>query len=217
MSWFDDLETLFSSADNRPAAEPWYMVPFEEHPFPFDLLDQRRFSLGVRSSTQDPSLTERFAALRDDDGRSSLRTPPQQAALQQVELIYPLAEAFGEGCLFRAQIMEEKWDIFHYGRVILFRRSWSGEVIFRAQLRRDGARLILSQLESHHTWDPKMAVRVVDFLVWSHVFGRPCPHPVPEGMLAAPAKAATWSFSTFGRLAWFAAEGDPGPYLRKAP
>jgi hypothetical protein len=48
--------------------------------------------------------------------------------------------------------------------------------------------------------DAAFAVRTLDFLIESHVFGRECPHPLPAAYLGrAPDDLALFSFSQFGR------------------
>ncbi len=197
--------------------QTWRLLPDGDNPFPFPVLDHRQASLGLRSRPADEATAARFEALRGDDAPDLRRRPIQGGQVLPVRLDYPAPTTpLADGCLFRADRPEERWDIFLFEGHLVFRRSWTGEAIFRARVSAIPEGLLLTELEVHPDWLSRMAPAQVDFLVWSHLFGRPVPHPVPKGALQQPERAIGWSLQTYGCLAWFAVEEDPTAWVRMA-
>jgi hypothetical protein len=75
--------------------------------------------------------------------------------------------------------------------------------VFTASIEAQGARASILQVMAAADrvfGDAKFAVRTVDFLIESHVFGREAPHPLPEAYVGrSPQDLALFSFSQFGR------------------
>jgi hypothetical protein len=193
-----------------PGDTPWRWLDDDEHPFPFPVLDMRNLAVGGKSAPGDPEVRERFAALREAPA-----TPWPGGTNVPGSLDFPAPEGTLEGALFRAASFEEKWDLDVHGDRFTARRSWTGEPVFAARMAVHGDTLLLDELQVRGDWDPALAPRHLDFLVWTHLFGRPVPHPVPDGGLADASAAARWSFGCHGRFAWFATEGDFSPWLRR--
>jgi hypothetical protein len=56
--------------------------------------------------------------------------------------------------------------------------------------------------------DGLLAVRQVDYLLKSHLFGRVTPHPLPAGFPVEPRSIALYSFGAYGRRCAFATFAD---------
>jgi hypothetical protein len=61
------------------------------------------------------------------------------------------------------------------------------------------------------------AVRAVDSLIKSHVFGLVVPHPLPPNLALEPAQIVLYSFSLFGRRCAYASFGDTTTVSDPAP
>jgi hypothetical protein len=52
--------------------------------------------------------------------------------------------------------------------------------------------------------DPYFELKVIDFLIYSHVLNLTVPHPIPKALENDPGKIAGYSFSMFGNRGHFA-------------
>ena len=112
------------------------------------------------------------------------------------------------GLIFRAGSMEEKWDIAIDDGVLTFARSWTGEVVYNCDIRRENDVYLVSTLvlsdDLIENDDVSYHVHVVNFLLWSHVFDIVYPHPLPKGADVDEDTILMSSFSAFGKRGWFA-------------
>jgi hypothetical protein len=185
----------------------------EDHPFEGRILDLQRFAMGVQASADDDTV-QRFEALR---GRPTRRVQRQQVLEPQTfhtHLTFPVKDVHSFGPMFRAARIAEKWDIDLTEGILWFSRSWTGEVVFKAYFERDPIGIRVTKIEAAGAWCDASVPAQVDFLVWSHLIGRPVPHPVPPGLLDTPERTALWSFGRFGALGWWASEGDTSETIR---
>ena len=108
--------------------------------------------------------------------------------------------------------MEDKWDIFLHNGYLYFTRSWTGVLSFCASVRFDETEVRITGVDADSDvvdGDSEMAMKVVDFLVKSHLYCYECPHPVPDTMRDDDhQKIALCSLSSFGRRAYFASFED---------
>jgi hypothetical protein len=122
----------------------------------------------------------------------------------------PRATALPNGRRFSSHRLEYKWDVAHWDGALLFTRSWTGDLVYRAALtitRGDPEPGIMSiaEIETAHdgAGDDNRGdgfhVAAVDFLVQTCLLHRIVPHPLPEWLSAAPARTlALWSLQQFG-------------------
>lgn len=107
--------------------------------------------------------------------------------------------------------MEDKWDICLYDNTLYFARSWTGELWFRAIIEVDGVGLRVTRIDAKGDdfADRKpFAIRVVDFLIKSHLLGFEVPHPLPSDLPDDPETITTYSFQWYGRRGLFATCDD---------
>lgn len=176
------------------------------------VLDLTVLAAGLRARPSDPALIDRFTTLRSDDGNDLPATPIRDGLDHAADLRFPPPDTLEDGAVFRATRLEDKWDLFVLDSVLYARRSWTGELVFRAALGFDGDDLVISSV--HAAPDDPSPVAQLDFLVWTHFLGRPVPHPVPKGMLDDADATARWSFSAWGRRGLWATDADTITFAR---
>ena len=166
------------------------------------LLDCRSIALTMMSTTQDADVAASFSHLRVSDGRQHVgQMPPDPTAIDC--LLEYEGWPLREGPLFKADEMEDKWDIYQWNGQLYAVRSWTDDLIITADLSVQGTNASIRRIVAAADrvfGDAAFAVRTLDFLIESHVFGRECPHPLPAAYLGrAPDDLALFSFSQFGR------------------
>src|SRR5262249_25307726 len=80
-------------------------------------------------------------------------------------------------------------------------RSWTGELVFRAAIEFGEREALLTSVEASRAKvmdDLDLAVRMVDFLVKTHLYRQEAPHPVPRDYLDDKKAIALYSFSEYG-------------------
>lgn len=181
------------------------------NPYGVRLLDCRPFTWTAKAKAPDPKAVERFLRLRFSRGEQLRQRSPASALEIACRLDYPLDGDLSDGPLFRAQELEDKWDVFRYGDQIDFARSWTGDLVHRARVTTDTGRLVVTAVSSDPAavdGDGRLAVRQVDYLLKSHLFGRVTPHPLPAGFPVEPQPIALYSFGAYGRRCAFATFAD---------
>jgi hypothetical protein len=187
---------------------PW-LEPHET-PFGIRVLDCRAVAERFFSAAEQARAVRFFGSSASRSGEQFRGQQPENAIRVPCELTYPLPEALPEGPVFLATIMEEKWNIYHFSGVLYFARSWTGQLHYLARLAAAPSELRVVEVEA---WPgnilgvDQLAVRQVDYLIKSHVFGQVAPHPVPP--LSSKKGLALWSFSQYGRRGLFAAPEAP--------
>jgi hypothetical protein len=194
----------------NPAGALRWLEP-QQNAWGLHVLDCRPLTLTHTSITSDPRIAERFAKLRESDGRQHKGRSPANASRVNCDLHYPFNGESYDGPLFLADVMEDKWDIYLYDGYLYFARSWSGDLRLRAKIdfADPDARIPWVEAELHGDYaDPIYVISAVDFLMKSHLYRWELPHPVPEGYSDDPKKIAAFSMNAFGRWASYAKFGD---------
>ncbi len=106
--------------------------------------------------------------------------------------------------------MEEKWDLYMHADRLWFLRSWTGEPIYAADVSWSPGTWEIVQLSraeriSEH---PARSIQVVDYLVKSHLYNLPAPHPMLRELEGDDHRLALASFSEFGRRAFYGTFDD---------
>lgn len=151
------------------------------------------------STTANAEIARRFVQLRPSRGDEYRGQAPAAAHHVSRNLSYVYPKHPSEGPLFKAEHMEDKWDIYFFDNGLYFARSWSGELAYKAEIRYDAGRMDLTKIAIGGNQDPIFAPRVVDYLVKSHLLNHDAPHPLPVDLPATPDQIALFSFSMFGR------------------
>ena len=122
-------------------------------------------------------------------------------------LRFPHNGAHLEGIVFKAEAMEAKWDIYIYGGCLLFSRSWTGELRYRAKIRIEPDAVVITEIQCPQN-ETEIAPSHVFFLIGTHVLRRVLPHRLPADAPQSEQDIATWSFSVFGNRACYATFED---------
>ncbi|NMJ39657.1 hypothetical protein GWK16_00275 [Roseomonas sp. JC162] len=102
---------------------------------------------------------------------------------------------------FRPTEMEEKWFIHLDGDRLLFRRSWTGNLIYDVAARWQGDRLTLGEVtvnrdpEQYKQNDDAQDRRILVFLIRAILLAEPASFPTEQGMPAEDAAIQAWSIA----------------------
>jgi len=187
---------------------PIRRVAAADNPCGVELWDISLLTQGMISTTADPAIAESFLDRRSDRGELTGAQPIADSREIPGNLAYQWPGEPADGPLFRAEVMEEKWDIYLYRPHLTFARSWTGELDLRATVALSGGTLSVSRIEFNNMPDDEYARRVVDYLIRSHLLGERLPHPLPEALVADPTAIPAYSFSMFGRLCHYGTYAD---------
>lgn len=197
------------------AADPWDQVAWVEpdaHESGLRCLDCRAVAALPLDPSGLPEQAARFASLREDDGRALVHLRPEDSLSLPAALRLPVPSAeTRDGTLFAAKTLEDKWDVFLFEGWLYFRRSWSGQLIYRATLRTEGTTAVIETVQAPGeaaSSDAAFCVREVDYLVKSHLYGLPAPHPLPAELQGSDREIAEFSVQRHGRRALWATYGD---------
>jgi hypothetical protein len=181
----------------------------EENSFGIELLDCRRVALGMISMTSDPKIAARFLELRSSRGEELRGMKPSHARTIACNLIYPHEGMPSDGPHYKAQKMEDKWDIYLYDGHLYFVRSWSGKLTYRAEVEFNGKMATVTTVDAiQQDENDELVVRTVDYLVKSHLYCLEVPHPLPTGAQKGVEWLAMYSFSQFGRRGLYGTFAD---------
>jgi hypothetical protein len=185
-------------------------IEADQSPFGVRIFDCRAIATAMMTSTADADAAAQFMALRESDGSHLFGQRPANPVRVDVSMSYPLdlKDLPDRGIVFRAGSMEEKWDIAIDDGVLTFARSWTGEVVYNCDIKREDGAYVVSTLVLSDDMvvdeDVSYHVHVVNYLLWSHVFDIVYPHPLARGEDADEDTILTSSFSSFGKRGWFA-------------
>jgi len=194
----------------RPAVT-WLSADDPKNPFRVDGYDCLAFVSGMISTTTEQSVARSFGALRSSSGRDHVGNLPPEPTALPCHLQYPFDGKIADGALFKAQQMEEKWDIYLYEGLLYFARSWTGSLVYVARSTTAAAGFVIDRVSvprEQTAQSDEYPVRQVDYLVKSHVLKRHYPHPLPPGLKQDPETVGFFSFGQFGRVCCFATFQD---------
>jgi hypothetical protein len=183
----------------------------DQNPFGLRILDCRPFSTTMISTTKDPNIAARFSHLRSASGEEHRGRHPDDALIVPCNLIYPFNGESHDSPLFVAQQMEDKWDIYLYDGYLYFARSWTGDLALRATIAFKEKAAVITEIEANRAKvldDSALAVKMVDFLVKRHLYHQEAPHPFPQGIPEEKKTLALYSFSEYGRWAFYGSFED---------
>jgi len=156
-------------------------------------------------------VAQRFNELRASTGEELRGKAPDDAIEVPGELRYPHNnEVVPDGCAFRSQCMEDKWDAFILDGHLYLRRSWTSDLVYKPRIS-FGDEAVISDIQANRgacEGDPQMALRQLDYLVRSHLLQLPVAHPVPASVGNDPKSIALYSFSVYGCRGIFASFED---------
>jgi hypothetical protein len=184
----------------------WLAAGQAENPFEFRVLDCREAALVCRSFTTDRAVAESFNRLRLFDGRGLVGQRPQDAVVHEVHLHFPLQSRAGEGPMFKAQVMEDRWDIYLFGNEVYLTCSWTGELIHVLECDFQPASVVIRRIHTKpqpiYIEEGILAAEMACLLV-NHLSGIVCPFPIPTSVPKVDAALAHHGMSIYGRRALF--------------
>ena len=204
---------LGQQVEQRKPFEMKWIEP-NDNPYKIRIFDCREYALNRISTTQNEEIAKHFASSRKSDGKEYIGKFPNNAAKVEVDLNFysnslpDFKYGIADGVLFKAQTMEQKWDLYKYANFIFYIRSWTGEIVyFSNYIETDtGFKVDLIVLDDNKIsiTDPHFEIRVVNFLIHCHILKLTVPHPIPKTLENDPEKISTYSFSMFGNRGYFA-------------
>ena len=180
----------------------------EDNPVGIDILDCHTFAMAMMSTTSDERIAKRFSQLRHWFGSEMAGSSPERARSIRCFLNFPLNSPLSEGPLFKAEVMEDKWDIYLFAERLYFCRSWTGELISCASVTFSDESMVVTGIETNSSEEDGIVIRQVAFLIWSHVLHRLVLHPLPKRWGTDPEALTAHSFSVFGRWGWYGTMED---------
>jgi len=182
-----------------------------ENPFGVEVLDCRSFSESVVAMTGDKKVAETYALLRSSSGEQHRGRAPEDSKPCDCDLRYPHRGATRDGPLFKSDVMEDKWDIYLYDGHLYFARSWTDDLVYRADIAFGDDDATVNAVEARRELvegDPAYAIAVVDYLIRSHLYGDLALHPLPKTLADDQRQLAIFSFSQYGRRGVFGTFAD---------
>lgn len=186
-------------------------VPAADNPFGVELLDCRASAGGMLAMTGNQQVAASFATLRSSDGRQHRGRWPEAPVSRPCDLTYPAPEEPADGPLFKAEVMEDKWDIYLYDQTLYFVRSWTDQLEYRARVEFGKGVASVTEVTSRPPMaerDGPYPVQIVDYLIRSHILGMPIPHPLPESIDRNLETLTLFSFSMYGRRGLYGTFAD---------
>ncbi|MBN1266504.1 MAG: hypothetical protein JXA25_13490 [Anaerolineales bacterium] len=182
-------------------------VEADQNPYGLRMLDCRSVTSNLVSSSQDQAVVDQFLLLRSQQAERLTGQAPEDSVTLPCSLQYPSMDKLPNGLNYRAEVLEDKWDILHTGEYLYFLRSWTGHLVFRAHLlpAEDSLQVDWIQVEANMlTEETSYSICQVDFLIKSHLYRREVPHPVPVELPDELSDVVLFSFSQYGRWAFYA-------------
>lgn len=197
------------SSDADEDAQEIRWIEAEDNPWGVPILDVRPITLHMLSTSRDPQCATNAVSFGQDDGTGFIGQDPPSGRTVKTVLRFKVDRMLADGVLFAPREMEHKWAIFCHAKRLLFVRSWLRKVQVVADFEPQGHDIQISTVRGAFVADdesPEYTVRVLDFLLRTHVLELPYPAPLPTGAATDTREAALWCMSTFGNRAWYAAE-----------
>jgi len=184
----------------------WYDI-CEENPYNKRILDIRSLTQTMVSTTTNKSVAEMFNRQRHSIGEELIGCEIQGCQTINAELVYNHNGTKLAGATYKAEAMEDKWDIYGWNDVIYFTRSWTGELVYKAFINITETNLKIYKIEfspNNYTQDDiSIVVNTVHFLMMTLALKNVYPHKVPKTIIADK-DIAIYSYSLFGRNSWYA-------------
>ncbi len=175
-----------------------------QNPFGVEIINCFSSAMGLLSMTDNPATASAYGRLRHDDGQRHVGMLPANSLITECNLRYSI-EPPQVGVLHLSQEMEDKWDAFLHDARLYLARSWTGELVFVADVRFSSTEMIVSRVYAGRAkvfGDATMAVRQLDFLIKTLMMSWRIPAPLPPGdRIEDTAYLATYLFQSYGRYA----------------
>lgn len=211
-NWLSRLWARFGTGkkESTSGRPPVRWLSPQENPFGVEVLDCRAFA-AMQSFTKNRDIAVRYARLRNSSGEELRGTSPQNARNLECKLWYPVRHRPHDGPMFKSEVMEDKWDIYLYDGYLYFQRSWTGDLVFRAEVEFEDEKARVTAIQTSSvdgdltsSDEDHRVLQEVDFLIKSHLMNLAALHPLPKHMIGKdPFVLAAHSSATFGRRALY--------------
>lgn len=201
-------------------------IPAEQNSWSIPVLDCRILLTEMIFDTMSQKVAENFSISRLSTGIDVPGRVPDTISEIKVGLEYPFSLPAAEGVVFRAREMENKWDVFRFGKRLFFCSSWTGCIPFVAIIDPDhrGGMRVKKILYDYATTNknpfffdeksgdvsitPKVVTCYVDFLIKGLVGNCIVPAGILSESDANPTRLGLFAWAVFGRLAQFVTLGN---------
>lgn len=185
-------------------------IQASDNEFGINVLECLAFCQSMVSTSDDLRIAAAFLRLRSETGEEYRDKRPENAKSTRCDLQYPYEGVRHDGALFKARQMEHKWDIYLYGDKVYFARSWTGDLIYVAEIRFDSDCVCLTSVtaDAKRSGDPAFVVGSVDYLLKSHIYRCLVPHPIPNDHPNSLDEIAFFAFGQYGRFSGLASFED---------
>ncbi len=123
------LSSASRNADKSSFDPQWLEANDPRNPFGIPGCDCFAYTQSLRSTTSKENV-ESFFNLRQDFGNRLIGLLPENHVEIPCQLEYSYSGEVADGAIFKAQQMEEKWDIYLHRSKIYFCRSWLGTLAY---------------------------------------------------------------------------------------
>ena len=177
------------NGEERAAPLSW--IPKESSPFGVPVLDCRSITRGFVSTAESQEQLETFRSFRADGSGAHVRDKhPEGARGLPCHLRFDRIGELPQGRIFTASRLEYKWDVTYHGSDLIFSRSWTGVVEYRASLAIEASLAMVTSIEtavapSENSENDRLDILTVDFLVRTYLLREVAPFPLPDE-LATP-------------------------------
>jgi len=208
------IKNLFGSKRSGDASVPNVpeipLIPADrqDNPWKIDVLDVQPVTRHMLSWSQDAESAKNAMSFGSDDGTCFIGQVPPIAKSVITDLRYPLDGPLYDGQLFVPKAMEQKWAIYFHKTKIIFVRSWQRKVYVIANTRNVAGELQIDSINGSFSDDEQLDIRIVDFLIRSHVLSMGEVAPIPPLMMLVPKTAAIWCMAEYGTFGVFASGHD---------
>lgn len=188
----------------------WMNSDDDGNPFAISGCDCLAFTQSMISTTTKENV-EAYFSFRGDFGQRLIGTLPEDSVQIPCSLQYEYSGEVADGAIFKSKKMEEKWDIYLYESKIYFCRSWSGMLVYVADVKFGEGKVVVSNVYAPRDLvdgDEQYVLSQVDYLKKSHVLGSIEPHPLPKALPRDPEKITAFSFSQYGSKCCFGTYED---------
>jgi hypothetical protein len=187
-----------------------WLMPGKNNPYAKKMLDIRSLTQQNSIFTHSKRVQKKFTELRTMDAGHFKTTRFEHSKVLDCHIAYPTALNH-EGVLYRANTLNDKWDIFLKDDQVYFSRSLSGELVFRSHVSKMNNKFIVDSIEYAQGDifydEPELAISYVHFLLLSHVMNIILPHTIPMILNDLDTMGiALFSYNQFGRKCWFASK-----------
>lgn len=203
-------ESAIIQSSTREHKLTWH-EPGDDNPFNKRVLDIRGFTQTSLFVTRSRFVAEIFTERRKSNGQELVAAKMYNKETIDANINYQHHRPLIDGVLYNAKCMEDKWDVYAWNDIIYFTRSWTGEVVYKAFIRKAERGFAVYKIdyipENYNNHNQALVINIVHFLIKTLIFGSIYPNKVPS-FLKTDTEIAIYSFSQFGHNCWYATFDD---------